>query len=95
MIWTTVWTGRMTSVMVSPLSLRIHLHMSLRFDVFFLNLLVNVFTGNLLVIIWMRCRLSSVLIFEDFRYLLMDVRQLGSRIRKSVVLVEVSGSVWV
>ena len=37
-----------------------------------------------------RC-LSSVLMLEDFRYLLMACRQLGSRIKKSVVLVEVAG----
>ena len=37
-----------------------------------------------------RC-LSSVLTLEDFRYLLMACRQLGSRMKKSVVFVEVAG----
>ena len=54
-------------------------------------LYVNTFTGNLLVIICMSRRLSSVLILEDFRYLLMACRHLGSRMKKSVVLVEVTG----
>ena len=56
-----------------------------------MNLLVKAFTGKLFVIICMSRRLSTVLILEDFRYLLMACRQLGSRIKKSVVLVEVSG----
>ena len=56
-------------------------------------LYVNTFTGNLLVIICMSRRLSSVLILEDFRYLLMACRQLGSRMKKSVVFVDVTGSV--
>jgi hypothetical protein len=40
-------------------------------------------------------RLSSVLSLEDFRYLLMACRQLGSRIKKSVVFVEVTGTMGV
>jgi hypothetical protein len=63
--------------------------MSCRFDVFFLNLVVNVFTGKMLVINWRSRCLSSFFLFED---LLMTDRKLGSRIGKSVVLVEVSGS---
>ena len=46
--------------------------MSHRFDVVFLNLLVCVFTGNLLVIICMSRRLSSVRILEDLTYLMMS-----------------------
>ena len=65
--------------------------MSHRLDLSFLNLLVKAFTGNLLVMICMSRRLSSVLTLEDFRYLLMACRQLGSRMTKSVVLVEVAG----
>ncbi len=56
-------------------------------------LYVNTFTGNLLVIICMSRRLSSVLILENFRHLLMVCRQLGSGMKKSVVFVDVSGSV--
>ncbi len=52
------------------------------------------FTGNLFGKLWMIHRLSSVLGVEDLRNLLMTFRQMGPRIRKSVVLVEVSGSVW-
>lgn len=63
--------------------------MSYRFDVFFFNFLVNTFTGKMLLINWRRWCLSSVFLFED---LLMTARQRGSRIRKSVVLVEVTGS---
>jgi hypothetical protein len=67
--------------------------MSHRFGVFFFNLLVYVFTGKLLVIICMSRRLTSVLILEDFKYLLITSRQLGSRMKKSVVFVDVSNSV--
>ena len=72
----TVWTGRLSSVTISPFALRIRLHMSHRFDVFLLNLLVCAFkfTGKLLIIICMSLRLSSVRILEDLRYLLMDCR---------------------
>ena len=69
--------------------------MSHRLDLPFLNLLVKAFTGKLLVMICISRRLSSVLVLEDFRYLLMACRQLGSRIKKSVVLVEVAGTVGV
>ena len=65
--------------------------MSHRLDLPFLNLLVKAFTGKLLVMICISLRLSSVLVLEDFRYLLMACRQLGSRIKKSVVFVEVTG----
>jgi hypothetical protein len=65
--------------------------MSHRLDVFLLNLLVKAFTGKLLVMICISRSLSSVFILEDFRYLLMACRQLGSRMKKSVVLVEVAG----
>ena len=65
--------------------------MSHRLDVFLLNLLVKAFTGKLLVMICMSRCLSSVLTLEDFRYLLMACRQLGSRMKKSVVFVEVAG----
>jgi hypothetical protein len=65
--------------------------MSHRLDVFFLNLLVKAFTGKLLVTICMSRRLSSVLMLEELRYLLMACRKLGSRMRKSVVFVEVAG----
>jgi hypothetical protein len=58
-------------------------------------LLVKAFTGKLLVMIWSSRRLSSVLLLEDFRYLLMASRQLGSRIKKSVVFVEVAGTMGV
>jgi hypothetical protein len=87
----TVWIGRFSSVIVSPFACKTRLYMSHRLDFFFLNLLVKAFTGNLLVIICMSRRLSSVLMLEDFRYLLMSCRQLGSRMKKSVVLVEVAG----
>jgi hypothetical protein len=53
---------------------------------------VNVFTGKLFEIICVSRRLSSVLILVDLRHLLMVCRQLGSRMKKSVVLVEESGS---
>ena len=69
--------------------------MSHRLDLPFLNLLVKAFTGKLLVMIWSSRRLSSVLSLEDFRYLLMAFRQLGSRIKKSVVFVEVAGTMGV
>ena len=69
--------------------------MSHRLDLPFLNLLVKAFAGNLLVMIWISRRLSSVLSLEDFRYLLMTCRQLGSRIKKSVVFVEVTGTMGV
>ena len=69
--------------------------MSYRLDLFLLNLLVKVFTGNLLVMICMSRCLSSVLTLEDFRYLLMACRQLGSRMKKSVVFVEVAGTMGV
>ena len=65
--------------------------MSHRLDLPFLNLFVKVFAGKLLVMICISRRLSSVLSLEDFRYLLMACRQLGSRIKKSVVFVEVAG----
>ena len=82
-----------SSVTVSPFVFRMCLYMSNRFDVFFFNLLVNTFTGKLLVIICMSRRLSSVFILEDFKYLLMASRQLGSLMKKSVVFVDVSNSV--
>jgi hypothetical protein len=85
----TVWIGRFSSVTVFPFSFRIRLQMSHRFDVFFFNLLVNVFTGKLFVIICMSRRFSSVLMLEDLRYLVMVCRYLGSRMKKSVVLVDV------
>ena len=66
--------------------------MSHLLDLPFLNLLVKAFAGKLLVMIWISRRLSSVLSLEDFRYLLMACRQLGSRIKKSVVFVEVTGT---
>ena len=69
--------------------------MSHRLDLPFLNLLVKAFVGNLLVMIWISRCLSSVLSLEDFRYLLMTCRQLGSRIKKSVVFVEVAGTMGV
>ena len=69
--------------------------MSHRLDVFLLNLLVKAFTGKLLVMICMSRSLSSVLTLEDFRYLLMSCRQLGSRMKKSVVFVEVAGMMGV
>ena len=69
--------------------------MSHRLDLFLLNLLVKAFTGKLLVMICMSRRLSSVLALEDFRYLLMACRQLGSRMKKSVVFVEVAGTMGV
>ena len=94
-IWPTVWTGRFSSVVFSPAALRIRLHMSHRFQVFLLNLHVCVFTGNLCVIICMSRRLSSVRTLEDLRYLLRACRQLGSRMKKSVVFVDVTGSVCV
>ena len=59
--------------------------MSHRLDLPFLNLLVKAFAGKLLVMICISRRLSSVLSLEDFRYLLMACRQLGSRMKKSVV----------
>ena len=89
-----VWIGRSSSVVIAPVACRARLHMSHRLDLPFLNLLVkfaNAFTGKLLVMIWISRRLSSVLSLEDFRYLLMACRQLGSRIKKSVVFVEVAG----
>ena len=69
----------------SAVDLRMCLHMSHRFEVFLLNLLVCEFTGNLLVIICMSRRLSTVRTLEDLRYLLRSCRQLGSRMKKSVV----------
>ena len=66
--------------------------MSHRLDLPLLNLLVKAFAGKLLVMIWISRRLSSVLSLEDFRYLQMACRQLGSRIKKSVVFVEVAGT---
>ena len=87
----TVWIGRSSSVVVDPVACRARLHMSHRLDLPFLNLLVKVFTGKLLVMICISRRLSSVLSLEDFMYLLMACRQLGSRIKKSVVFVEVAG----
>jgi hypothetical protein len=87
----TVWIGRFSSVIVVPSTCRARLHMSHRLDLFFLNLLVKAFTGKQLVMICMSRRLSSVLMLEGFRYLLMTCRQLGSRMRKSVVFVEVTG----
>ncbi len=91
----TVWTGRLSSVTISPFALRMRLHMSHRFDVFLLNLLVCAFkfTGKLLIIICMSLRLSSVRVLEYLRYLLMACRQLGSRMKMSVVFVDVAGSV--
>ena len=87
----TVWIGRSSSVVVAPAVCRARLHISHRLDLPFLNLLVKAFTGKLLVMICISRRLSSVLTLEDFRYLLMACRQLGSRIKKSVVFVEVTG----
>ena len=87
----TVWIGRFSSVIVSPFACRTLLHMSHRLDLFFLNLLVKAFTGKLFVIICISRLLSSVLILEDLRYLLMSCRQLGSLMKKSVVLVDVAG----
>jgi hypothetical protein len=69
--------------------------MSHRLDLPFLNLLVKAFTGNLLVMICMSRCLSSVLTLTDFRYLLMACRHLGSRMKKSVVFVEVAGTMGV
>ena len=83
----TVWIGRLSSVIVAPVACKARLHMSHRLDVFLLNLLVKVFTGKLLVMICMSRCLSSVLTVEDFRYLLMACRQLGSRIKKSRVCI--------
>ena len=91
----TVWIGRFSSVIVAPPACRARLHMSHRLDIPFLNLLVKTFTGKLLVMICMSRRLSSVLMLEDFRYLLMACRQLGSRMKKSVVFVEVAGTMGV
>ena len=91
----TVWIGRFSSVIVTPVACKARLHMSHRLDVFLLNLLVKAFTGKLLVMICMSRCLSSVLTLEDFRYLLMACRQLGSRMRKSVVFVEVAGMMGV
>jgi hypothetical protein len=88
----TVWIGRFSSGVVSPVACRTRLHMSHRLDFPFLNLLVKTFTGKLLVMICISRCLSSVLTLEDFRYLLMAYRQLGSRIKKSVVFVEVTGT---
>ncbi len=48
-----------------------------------------------IVIICISRRLSSVLMLVDLRYLLMVCRQLGSRMKKSLVLVDVTGSVGV
>jgi hypothetical protein len=87
----TVWIGRFSSVVIVPVACKVRLHMSHRLDFFFLNLLVKAFTGKLLVMICMSRCLSSVLMLEDFRYLLMACRQLGSRMKKSVVFVEVDG----
>ena len=87
----TVWIGRFSSVIVSPFACRALLHMSHRLDLFFLNLLVKAFTGKLFVIICISRLSSSVLILEDLRYLLMACRQLGSLMKKSVVLVDVTG----
>ena len=87
----TVWIGRFSSVIIAPIACKARLHMSHRLDVFLLNLLVKEFTGKLLVMICMSRCLSSVLMLEDFRYLLMACRQLGSRMKKSVVFVEVAG----
>ncbi len=83
-----------SSVVVAPVTCRVRLHMSHRLDLPFLNLLVKAFAGKLLVMIWISRRLSSVLSLEDFRYLLA-CRQLGSRIKKSVVFVEVAGTMGV
>ena len=91
----TVWIGRFSSVVVTPVACKTRLHMSHRLDVFRLNLLVKAFTGKLLVMICMSRRLSSVLTLEDFRYLLMACRELGSRMKKSVVFVEVAGTMGV
>ena len=94
-MWSTVWTGRFSSVTFSPAVFRMCLHMSHRFEVFLLNLHVCAFTGNLFVIICMSRRLSTVRTLEDLRYLLRSCRQLGSRMKKSVVFVDVTGSVCV
>ena len=88
----TVWIGRFSSVIVAPVACMARLHMSHRLDLPVLNLLVKAFTGKLLVMICMSRRLSSVLALADFRYLLMVCRQLGSRMKKSVVFVEVAGT---
>ena len=63
MMCPTVWTGRVSYVTVSVFDLRMSLYhdMSNRLDIFFLNLLVNTFTGKLLVFIWMRCHYLRVL----------------------------------
>ena len=90
----TVCIGRLSSATDSPCAVRMRLQMSHLLDVC-LNLLVKAFTGNLLVIICISRRLSSVLVLEDLRYLPMACRQLGSRMKKSVVFVDVIGSVWV
>ena len=90
----TVCIGRLSSATDSPCAVRMRLQMSHLLDVC-LNLLVKAFTGNLLVIICISRRLSSVFVLEDLRYLPMACRQLGSRMKKSVVFVDVIGSVWV
>ena len=94
-MWPTVWIGRLSSVVVAPVACKARLHMSHRLDLPFLNLLVKAFTGKLLVMISISRCLSSVLSLEDFRYLLMVCRQLGSRMKKSVVFVEVAGTMGV
>ena len=43
----TVWIGRFSSVIVTPVACKARLHMSHRLDVFLLNLLVKAFTGKL------------------------------------------------
>jgi hypothetical protein len=91
----TVWIGRFSSVVVAPVACKARLHMSHRLDLFLLNLLMKAFAGKLLVMICMSRRLSSVLTLEDFRYLLMACRQLVSRMKKSVVFVEVAGTMGV
>ncbi len=91
----TVWIGRFSSVVFAPVACKARLHMSHRLDLFVLNLLVKTFTGNLLVMLCMSRCLSVVLTLEDFRYLLMVCRQMGSRMKKSVVFVEVAGTMGV
>jgi len=80
--------------MVHISSILLRLQMSHLLDVC-LNLLVTAFTGKQFVIICISRRLSSVLVLEELRYLPMACRQLGSRMKRSVVFVDVAGSVWV
>ena len=95
-IWPAVWTGRFSSLyLFSSYFEDTSEYVASPFEVFLVNLLVCVFTGKMLVIICMIRRLSSVRTLEDLRYLLRACRQLGSRMKKSVVFVDVAGSVCV